>query len=133
MSDQQSCFIFRRSWFLILGPEFLWLSSVLPTNDGIVFWNRPHLTDQLYHMQQNSSSEANSHSNGQGIPCHLCIAKVHNQVHNSPPVDPILSLIKPFCTIPLSFFKILQLLWPKFYMHISSLPFVLHYLSALSP
>jgi len=49
-------------------------------------------------LKQSSSSEANSHSTSQDIPCLLWKPKVHYRVHRSPPLIPNLNYDAPIAT-----------------------------------
>jgi len=49
-------------------------------------------------MEKNPSSEANSHSACQEIPCLLWNLEVHYRVHNSPPLVPIMCQMYPVHT-----------------------------------
>jgi len=57
-------------------------------------------------MGLSPSWELNSSSATRGIPRNLWNRKVHNRVHNSPPLVPILSQIDPFDNLSSYFFKI---------------------------
>jgi hypothetical protein len=55
-------------------------------------------------IEQTPSLEAGSHSADQEMPGFLWNPKVHNRVHNSPPLDPILKLMNHVYTAqPISF------------------------------
>jgi hypothetical protein len=58
-------------------------------------------------MEQSPSREANSHSASPEIPPFLWNPKVHYRVHNSPPLIPILSQMKPVHNFP-SYFPNIQ-------------------------
>ena len=69
-------------------------------------------------MEQNPSWEANSSSASQGIPCIWWNLKVHDHVHNSPQLVPILCQIHPVHTLPpISFTSIFILC---FHLHLQS-------------
>jgi hypothetical protein len=57
-------------------------------------------------MDQSPSSEANSHSASQEIPCLLQNRKVHYRIHEVAPLVPILSQLHPVHTFPSRSFKI---------------------------
>jgi hypothetical protein len=54
-------------------------------------------------MEHNLSWEANNHSASQEIPCRLWNTEVHNRVHKSLPLVPILGHMNPIYTFPLYF------------------------------
>jgi hypothetical protein len=59
-------------------------------------------------MEQSPSSEANSHSASQEIPCILWNPKFHYHVHKTPPLLPVLRQMNTFHTFPSYFPKILS-------------------------